>query len=112
MITKAVRFDVFKRDRFTCQYCGRSGVELEIDHIVPLARGGTDDVKNLITACKDCNRGKGAVRLGEERKETKSRRVQLLIRPTIYDSFKRIAEAKGKSVNDYLNELIEAEVVR
>lgn len=62
-----VRFEVFKRDRFTCSYCGRTPPEilLEIDHIVPRAAGGTDDISNLTTACATCNRGKSA-RLLEE----------------------------------------------
>ncbi len=60
-ISSKLRFDVFRRDKFVCQYCGACGpdVELEIDHIVPVSRGGTDDIKNLKTACFDCNRGKG-----------------------------------------------------
>ena len=40
-ISKALRFEVFKRDSFTCQYCGRSAPEvvLEVDHIVPVSKG-------------------------------------------------------------------------
>lgn len=59
-IPKSVRFEVFKRDKFTCQYCGESApnVILEIDHIVPVAKGGSNEVINLITSCRDCNRGK------------------------------------------------------
>lgn len=58
----SIRFEVFKRDGFTCQYCGRKppDVVLEADHIVPRIAGGTDDLENLVTACWDCNRGKGA----------------------------------------------------
>jgi hypothetical protein len=59
-LSKSVRFDVLKRDNFTCRYCGSSApdVELEIDHIKPVSRGGTNDIDNLITSCKTCNRGK------------------------------------------------------
>lgn len=61
------RFEVFKRDRFTCQYCGKHppDVLLEADHILPHAAGGSDDMANLTTACSDCNRGKGARMLEE-----------------------------------------------
>lgn len=54
------RFEVFKRDQFTCQYCGRKSpdVVLEADHIVPVAGGGSDDVVNLTTSCWECNSGK------------------------------------------------------
>lgn len=60
-ITKKLRFEVFKRDVFTCQYCGATppSVVLELDHIIPVAQGGDDSEGNLICACFDCNRGKG-----------------------------------------------------
>lgn len=58
----SIRFEVLKRDDFTCVYCGRRSpdVELEVDHILPRKDGGTDDIENLTTACKECNRGKSA----------------------------------------------------
>lgn len=61
-LSKRVRFDVFKRDLFTCQYCGATPPKavLEVDHIEAVANGGSDDEDNLITACFDCNRGKAA----------------------------------------------------
>jgi hypothetical protein len=57
----ALRFYVFKRDNYRCQICGRAatdGITLEIDHKVPRAKGGTDELSNLWTLCFDCNRGK------------------------------------------------------
>lgn len=59
-ISKKLRFEVFKRDSFTCQYCNRKPpvVTLEIDHILPVCKKGTNCIDNLITACFDCNRGK------------------------------------------------------
>lgn len=61
ILSKKTRFEVFKRDKFTCQYCGRMApdVILEVDHIKPVAKGGDNDILNLITSCRDCNRGKG-----------------------------------------------------
>ena len=66
-IPKKIRFEVFKRDSFTCQYCGRHApdVILECDHIVPVADGGKNTILNLVTACVDCNRGKGKTRLSD-----------------------------------------------
>jgi hypothetical protein len=66
-VSTRTRFEVFKRDGFTCRYCGRESPEviLEIDHILALANGGSDDPINLATSCWDCNRGKGAVPLSE-----------------------------------------------
>lgn len=61
-ISKGRRFDIFKRDSFTCRYCGRRPPEvvLELDHVHPVSKGGTDDEINLATSCYDCNRGKKA----------------------------------------------------
>ena len=64
-VSKGVRFAVFHRDNFTCRYCGRQppAVILECDHVIPVARGGSNDEDNLATACFDCNRGKGVTML-------------------------------------------------
>ena len=61
-IGKKVRFEVFKRDDFSCVYCGATppSVILQIDHIHPVAQGGKNDIDNLITSCQSCNIGKGA----------------------------------------------------
>lgn len=66
-ISKTLRFEVFKRDNFTCQYCGRMApdVILEVDHIEPISGGGKNEIMNLVTSCKDCNRGKGAKKLSD-----------------------------------------------
>jgi len=58
-----LRYEVLKRDNFTCQLCGRKApeVKLEVDHIIPKSAGGTDDPNNLRTVCYACNRGKGSI---------------------------------------------------
>ena len=65
-LSKSTRFEVFKRDEFTCQYCGQHppAVVLEIDHVVAVSDGGSDEEHNLVAACRDCNRGKAARPLG------------------------------------------------
>jgi hypothetical protein len=67
-IRKSVRFEVFKRDSFTCQYCGASApnVVLQVDHIKPVASGGTNDLLNLITSCQPCNSGKSDRELSDD----------------------------------------------
>lgn len=59
-ISKKIRFEVFKRDGFKCQYCGMSApdVILHVDHIQPISKNGTNELFNLITSCIDCNLGK------------------------------------------------------
>jgi len=63
--TAQQRFDVLKRDKFTCQYCGRKApdVPLVVDHKAPLADGGRSEESNLVTSCQDCNAGKAAASL-------------------------------------------------
>lgn len=63
LVTPSVRFAIMKRDGYRCRICGRSaadGVELEIDHIVLVSKGGQSTPDNLWTLCFDCNRGKRA----------------------------------------------------
>lgn len=78
-LSKKLRFDVFKRDQFTCQYCGQTPpvVVLEVDHITPVVEGGSNDILNLLTACFDCNRGKGKEGL-ESIPETVAQRAEVL----------------------------------
>lgn len=66
-ISKKLRFEIFKRDSFTCQYCGQKApdVILHVDHIDPVKHGGKNDILNLITSCKDCNLGKKARKLSD-----------------------------------------------
>jgi 5-methylcytosine-specific restriction endonuclease McrA len=55
------RRNVFLRDGYTCQYCGRSphARELNLDHVMPRSRGGRSSWENLVTSCRDCNLRKG-----------------------------------------------------
>lgn len=68
------RFKILERDGFKCVYCGRSpsdGATLQIDHIHPKSRGGSDDHDNLVSACYECNIGKNDILL-EKREEFKA----------------------------------------
>jgi hypothetical protein len=60
LVNLSVRFRVFKRDKFTCIYCGQKSpnVVLELDHRTPVVKGGESKEDNLVTACFECNRGK------------------------------------------------------
>lgn len=59
-ISNKLKHEIWRRDKFTCQYCGRdiNEVELEIDHIKPVSKGGTNSISNLQTLCFECNRSK------------------------------------------------------
>jgi len=59
----ALRYYILKRDNFHCQYCGRGiedGVKLNVDHIIPVSKGGKTEEDNLQTLCWECNIGKGS----------------------------------------------------
>lgn len=66
--------EIFRRDRYTCQYCGTRGVNLTIDHVIPRRLGGIHSWENLVTACSACNHRKGG-------RTIEQARMQLLIKP-------------------------------
>jgi 5-methylcytosine-specific restriction endonuclease McrA len=70
------RYNIFARDRCTCQYCGRrfSRPELNLDHVIPRAQGGTSTWENVVCSCHECNRRKGGRTPGEAR-------MKLIVQP-------------------------------
>jgi len=109
-ISKKIRFEVFKRDNFTCGYCGRKPPEviLEIDHINPKSKGGIEDINNFITACFDCNRGKKNIRLDkippslqENLEVLKEKEIQL----KEYNKFITIIERRLKKEMQEVNDI-------
>lgn len=56
---KLTKQEVFSRDQYACQYCGRQTKELTLDHVIPRRRGGEHTWENVVSACKVCNRRKG-----------------------------------------------------
>ena len=60
-VTSTLRYDVLKRDHFTCKMCGatvKDGIKLQVDHIIPVSKGGKTTMSNLQTLCQRCNQGK------------------------------------------------------
>lgn len=105
-ISTRTRFEVFKRDGFTCQYCGRKSPEvvLEIDHIRPLCEGGTDDRLNLSTSCWECNRGKSGNPLNEitTSEDPHDAAVLLLERRRQLDEYNEVLAAdRARRLADY-----------
>ena len=68
-VSKRTRFEVLRRDNYTCRYCRSADNPLRVDHVTPVALGGTDDPTNLVAACQDCNAGKSSVALSSEHVE-------------------------------------------
>ena len=56
---KLSKREIFRRDNYTCQYCGRQTQHLTIDHVIPRNKGGGHEWDNLVAACPPCNRRKG-----------------------------------------------------
>ncbi len=75
-LSKKIRFEVLKRDMFKCRYCGKTAEEtpLHVDHVIPVAGGGTNDIMNLVTACEPCNLGKKAIPLDDRTIASKARK--------------------------------------
>ena len=72
---KMTRFEIFHRDNYTCQYCGKQTHQLTLDHVMPIHRGGQHSWENVVSACVNCNRNK-AGRTPEEA------RMKLIRHPT------------------------------
>jgi len=117
-ISKKTRFEIFKRDSFKCVYCGRTpeadGVKLVVEHIRPVVKGGENDYLNLVTACFDCNSGKGKRELSDksviekQRKELELqniRRNQLLEMKQWRDELIKIKESEIDFFNNELGRL-------
>ena len=69
-LTARERFDVLRRCNFACYYCGLPAaggvVKLEIEHVIPVSRGGTNAQWNLVAACGPCNAGKSDLPIPQE----------------------------------------------
>lgn len=59
-VTNKMRFAIYERDHYRCRNCGRKTNDLEIDHIIPIAKGGKTTFENLQTLCHRCNVRKGS----------------------------------------------------
>ena len=77
---KLTRREVFARDGYTCQYCGRQTGDLTLDHVVPRHRGGAHSWDNLVTACKACNHRKGGKLLDEAKLRLAAQPVRAALR--------------------------------
>ncbi len=99
-LSKRVRFEVFKRDSFTCQYCGAHppAVILHVDHIKPVAEGGRNDIDNLVTACQPCNSGKSDVPLSSVPASLKEKTALIAESEAQLKGFHEVMEAKNERV--------------
>lgn len=101
-ISVKTRFDIFKRDEFTCQYCGAHPpkVVLHCDHIVAVANGGGNDEDNLITACDRCNLGKGARPLSDIPKSLEARAKETAEREEQIRGYSEVMQLKRERIDN------------
>ncbi len=99
-LSKKTRFEVFKRDEFTCQYCGARPPQavLNVDHINPVAEGGKNDIDNLVTACESCNAGKGARLLTSVPMSLKEKAALVAEKEAQLRGYNEILEAKRERI--------------
>lgn len=116
-----VRFEVFKRDQFKCQYCGKGApdVVLNVDHINPVSKGGDNDILNLVTSCESCNWGKSDRLISDnttiemQRKmleELDERRKQLQMMLDWREELKGFNNEVNQSIAEYFEESVDRQV--
>jgi hypothetical protein len=116
-LSKKVRFEIFKRDSFTCQYCGAKApdVVLEVDHIIPVSKKGTNDLLNLVTSCKSCNSGKSDREISDnsvvekqrsQLEDLQERREQIEMMIEWQRELSNLEEFQIEQVADYWSELV------
>lgn len=101
-LSKKLRFDVFKRDGFVCVYCGAHPPDtlMEIDHVIPVAAGGGNEIDNLVTACVSCNRGKGAGELSSIPKSVSEKADEEREREAQVRAYYEILQAKKDRIDE------------
>ena len=98
---RLTRREILLRDDHACQYCGRTGTDLTLDHVVPRHRGGPHTWENLVAACKACNHRKG----GKLPDEARMRPVRTPFEPrcnvwTLFTPY--LADPRNEAWRDYL----------
>lgn len=83
------RFNVFARDKNTCQYCRKRlpRSELNLDHVVPRSKGGMSSWENVVCSCFPCNRKKGGILLEHARMQLMKKPVQPEWTPFMIETF-------------------------
>lgn len=118
-ISKRMRFEVLKRDAFTCQYCGKQPPDtiLHMDHIKPVSKGGKNSLLNLVTSCVDCNLGKSDKELSDDsaiKKQQsqlsamaeKKAQIEMMIewRESLLEADELLTDSAEELINKYLYE--------
>lgn len=108
-IGKKLRFEVFKRDSFVCQYCGAHppSVILHVDHIHPVAQGGCNDMDNLVTSCEACNQGKSARSLSDIPQSLQDKAASIIEKEAQIQGYQRVLAQRKSRIEDEAAEVTE-----
>ena len=101
-ISTRSRFEVFKRDGFVCQYCGSHPPLsiLHVDHIVPVSKGGENDMDNYITSCDKCNLGKSNISLTDIPKSLKEKSIEVAEKEAQIKGYYDVMESKRLRIEE------------
>jgi len=92
-VVKLTRKEVLQRDDHACQYCGKRGNDLTLDHVMPRHRGGQHTWENVVAACRHCNHKKGGRTLAESKMQLLRQPKRPPATPTyLYSSYVRGGE--------------------
>ena len=80
---KMTRFEIFHRDDYKCQYCGKHTHQLTLDHVMPKHRGGEHTWENVVSACVNCNR----IKAGRTPEEAGMKLIRVPLRPHSHSLF-------------------------
>lgn len=108
-LSKKTRFEVFKRDAFECQYCGAHppSTILHVDHIHPVAKGGKNDMDNLITACEACNQGKSDRELSDIPQSLQERATLILEKEAQIKGYQKVLNDRKARIEDEVEQVAE-----
>lgn len=104
-VPRRLRFEILRRDNYTCRYCGASAPDatLTVDHVIPVVLGGGDEPSNLVTACRGCNAGKASTSPDERIVEDVDAAAMLFARAMERSAeIRRLHHADEKAATDYI----------
>lgn len=92
VIDNFICWKVYKRDGYTCRYCGRNDVPLTVDHVILWEEGGQSVEENLITCCKPCNRERGRMQYDEWLKSSSYKKLSQGLDDVTFNDNARVVE--------------------
>lgn len=108
-LSKKTRFDIFKRDSFTCQYCGAHPPQtiLHVDHIHPVSQGGGNDIDNLVTSCESCNLGKSDRSLSDIPQSLQAKAALIIEKEEQIKGYQKVLASKRQRIEDECDQVVE-----